>query len=441
MEGVEERQAVEAEVENAKSVEVRRQDFFKPVAREYEADIRVSERSIKFVKSREGVEGFTTLFQDRFKKIRRLFGPAYRGIEITSSSVRKEHFHGEELVLVGMVYEKRESKKGHVLLYLDDLEGRVVALISKDNEVLKERAARIANDDVIRVYGRVASNGELFIVDDFEWPDIRERVEQPTVEKEVAALYISDTHLGSRFTIEKYFYRLIKWLKEPAEKKEIAGRIKYVIIGGDLVDGIGIYPGQEKELTITDIYKQYERFDHFLNELPDYIEVVVIPGNHDAVRRGEPMEPMEKGLFTRDIHSLPNPSFVTIEGYKHLLYHGTSFDAVKSSIPGLDNIHIEQTLKEILVRRHLSPVYGSNPIVPGEADYMVIDEIPHIFHTGHVHRNAQAKYKGIVLINSGTFQGMTPYQIKQGHVPTPGKVPIYDFKDKRFGILDLNTEV
>jgi len=32
--------------------------------------------------------------------------------------------------------------------------------------------------------------------------------------------------------------------------REIAGRVKYVLIAGDIVDGVGVYPNQIKELVI-----------------------------------------------------------------------------------------------------------------------------------------------------------------------------------------------
>ena len=101
----------------------------------------------------------------------------------------------------------------------------------------------------------------------------------------------------------------------------------------------------------------------------------------------------------------------------------------------------EKVMKELLRRRHLSPIYGFNPVIPEDIDYMVIDKVPHIFHTGHIHRNGQGMYRGVVMINSGTFQGITPFQVKQGHVPTPGKAPTYDLKRKSFKMISLDEVV
>ena len=35
-------------------------------------------------------------------------------------------------------------------------------------------------------------------------------------------------------------------------------------------------------------------------------------------------------------------------------------------------------------------------------------------------------YRGTTLLNSGTFQDRTDFQVRMGHVPTPGLVPILE---------------
>ena len=71
-------------------------------------------------------------------------------------------------------------------------------------------------------------------------------------------------------------------------QKELASQVKYVFVVGDLVDGVGIYPGKDKELTITDIYSQYEECATLLAKIPKHIKIIVCPGNHDAMRVAEP---------------------------------------------------------------------------------------------------------------------------------------------------------
>jgi DNA polymerase II small subunit len=180
-------------------------------------------------------------------------------------------------------------------------------------------------------------------------------------------------------------------------------------------------------------------FDDFISDLPDYIEVIAAPGNHDAVRRGEPQPALGKDLVSGDITAIGNPCSLSIEGVKHLVYHGTSIDSMIANIPGASYMHPEKVMVEYLRRRHLSPIYGGNLIIPENVDYMVIEDPPDIFHCGHVHKNGYTQYRGTLLINSGTFQDRTDFQVKQGHVPTPALVPVFELKGGHLHTLDFKS--
>ena len=39
--------------------------------------------------------------------------------------------------------------------------------------------------------------------------------------------------------------------------REIASHVKYCLVAGDVVDGVGVFPGQALELNIRDVHKQY----------------------------------------------------------------------------------------------------------------------------------------------------------------------------------------
>ena len=55
----------------------------------------------------------------------------------------------------------------------------------------------------------------------------------------------------------------------------LASRVKYLVIAGDLVEGIGVYPGQLDELNIPDIHEQYVESARLLSEIPDYVEILL----------------------------------------------------------------------------------------------------------------------------------------------------------------------
>ncbi len=89
------------------------------------------------------------------------------------------------------------------------------------------------------------------------------------------AVFISDTHVGSNTFLEECWNRFADWLSD--------SDFSYLLIAGDLVDGIGIYPGQESELVIKNIYEQYDAFGEMMQDLPSRMKIIISPGNHDVV--------------------------------------------------------------------------------------------------------------------------------------------------------------
>ena len=98
---------------------------------------------------------------------------------------------------------------------------------------------------------------------------------------------------------------------------------------------------------------------------------------------------------------------------------------------------LQKYLQALLKRRHLAPQFDSR-IVPGSEDQMIIDEIPDILHSGHVHSNGITNYRGVTIINSGTWQSQTDFQSLCGHEPTPSKLPILNMKTREVSILDFS---
>jgi DNA polymerase II small subunit len=311
---------------------------------------------------------------------------------------------------------------------------------SEQAKALFEKARHLVNDEVIAVTGKIS--GPFVIAAELVWPDVPIR-ERKKIEDDVAIAFISDTHVGSKFFMERNFSNLIRWLNGDYEMREdLASKVKYLVMGGDVVDGIGVYPNQDRDLAILDIYAQYRIFFNFIKMIPDYIQVFIIPGNHDAVQRAEPQPQLTSDLigdFKADnVHIIPNPSFLNLHGVDILAYHGTSLDSIISAIPGTSYAKPEKAMIEILKRRHLSPIYGGNIIVPSKNDNMVIDKIPDILHMGHVHKNCMSNYHGVDIINSGTWQSTTDYQLSRGHIPTPCIMPVYEVKSRRFSTINFD---
>jgi DNA polymerase II small subunit len=418
-------------------VEVRRASDFLPAAKEHEANIKVNHKLDVTGKSRTkgGVDNFIGYFRNRFQRLSAQLRRSGTGTYVDLGQI-KRHVN-EKVRIIVLVSNRRETKKGNLLFEVEDLSGsfKVVVSSSRHNEKTMDKARCVLRDDVIAITGKVLE--PYLIATEIEWPDMPVVREKKRSEMDIASAYLSDIHFGSRYFLDKYLKSFSDWLHGRGGARELAGKVKYILIAGDVVDGIGIYPGQQNELIVKDIYQQYRMFDDFVESLPDYIEVIVAPGNHDAVRRGEPQPALGKDFISTDVTSVGNPSSVSIEGIKHLMYHGTSIDSMIANIPHASYMHPEKVMVEYLKRRHLSPIYGGNLIIPENIDYMVIDEPPDVLHCGHVHKNGYTQYRGTLVINSGTFQDRTDFQVKQGHVPTPALVPIYELKYGRLHTLDF----
>jgi DNA polymerase II small subunit len=419
--------------------EVIRPSDFTPLAREYKADIKINHALDVTGKSRTKgeVDNFISHFRNRYERIARMLRRS-NSVPTVEIADAKRHLNEKVRVIV-FISDRRETKKGNILFEVEDLSGsfKVVISQSRYNEKILEKAKAVLTDDIVAITGKVLE--PYIIAVDIEWPDLPVVRERKKTETDCAIAYLSDLHFGSRYFLDKHLESFVDWLHGRGEMRELAGKIKYICIAGDIVDGIGIYPNQERELIVRDIYQQYRMFDDFVERLPDYIEVIVAPGNHDAVRRGEPQPALGKDLVEADVIRIGNPSSVAIEGVKHLVYHGTSMDSMIASLPGASYVHPERVMVEYLKRRHLSPIYGGNLIIPESIDYMVIEEPPDVFHAGHVHKNGYTQYRGTLVINSGTFQDRTDFQIKQGHVPTPALVPVYEMKSGRLHTLDFKS--
>lgn len=430
---------IEPLIPKAELAEVSRPPDFSPVAKEYDSNVKLYHSLDVTGKSRTKgeVENFIAHFRNRFERLARMLRRSNSVPTIELADARR-HLNEKARVVV-LISDKRETKKGNILLEVEDLSGafKVVISNSKYNEKAADKAKNLLIDDVVAITGKVLE--PYIVAEDIEWPDLPVIREKKQAEIDVAAVYLSDLHFGSRYFLGKPLKAFTDWLHGRGEMKELAGKVKYICIAGDIVDGIGIYPNQEKELVVKDIYQQYKMFDDFVEDIPDHIEVIVAPGNHDAVRRGEPQPALPTDLVGSDVIRVGNPSTVAIEGIKHLMYHGTSMDSMIASIPNASYMHPEKVMVEYLKRRHLSPLYGGNLIIPENVDYMVIEEPPDIFHSGHVHKNGYTQYRGTLVINSGTFQDRTDFQIKQGHIPTPGLVPVYEMKYGRLHTLDFKS--
>lgn len=336
----------------------------------------------------------------------------------------------DSLSMILMVREIRSSKNGHKIVEFEDDTGNISVLFSKNNEEMFAEAEKLVKDEVVGVIANKSDDRNFAFGQQIINPGV---LRIPDKEMDFGIVFLSDVHIGSLTFLEDAFQRFIDWINCEAgdeEQRRVAEDVKYLIIGGDIVDGIGVYPNQDKELAIKDITEQYNEAARFLGNIRSDIKIIIAPGNHDASRVAEPQpavpEEYAKALYELDnVEFISNPGVVSLDGIKVLIYHGRSFDDMVMAVKEFEYEKSEIIMEELLKKRHLAPLYGERtPLASELEDYLVIDEVPDIFHTGHIHINSYKRFKGVHLINSGTFQTQTEFQKIYNINPTPAEVPI-----------------
>ena len=419
---------------------------FQSHVKDVDADVKVIEDPTDQIRSTGSIEEYREYFRDRFKKIQRLLRQRMDSRNATSIKDTFRAPRRSRIKFICMVTERRESTHG-VSLATEDLETGTTVFIPRNAPLeLLAKTKAILPDQVVCV-SAIKGRGNLLIVEDIQFPDIPQR--EPRRAKEaVSAALISDLHVGSREFMKEEFNRFLLWLNGKfgdKKLKEAASLVKYVIIAGDIVDGVGIYPNQIDDLTIQDISKQYRAASEFIEQIPDYMELIIIPGNHDASRKALPQPRLPKEYAellceSRSVLSLGNPATINIHGVELLLYHGRSLDDVLATAADMDFHSPERALRLMLKCRHLAPTYGQRTLIaPSNRDFLVIDRVPDIFHTGHVHVMKFGTYRGTIMINSGAWQKQTNFQRNLGLKPTPGIIPIVNLQTHAILPIDFNA--
>ncbi|MDI6819485.1 MAG: DNA-directed DNA polymerase II small subunit [Candidatus Hodarchaeaceae archaeon] len=411
---------------------------FKPQAADVEPRIELLKDITGHSYSEGELKDFVKLFKDRYDRLSNMLRKRVDLHEAVPISSLTAYDDGDAVRVIGIVADKRETRSGHIVLELEDLSGRATAWIFKGRRELMRKAAEVVTDEVIGIEAmlRKGDAAPRLIAIDIIWPDVPTPREPSCAADPVCAALLSDLHVGSEMFLEDAFMKFLKWLRGEVgnpEQRELAGRVKYVVIAGDLVDGVGVYPQQEEELLIHDIFRQYEAATELLAQIPDHITLIIAPGNHDAVRPSEPQPALPRDVTSAlyDLNSLMvgNPAWLLIHGVRFLVYHGRSFDDLVAMVPGLNREKPTSSMIKMLQKRHLAPIYGGRTaIAPEDKDYLVIEDVPDVFHCGHMHVYGYEKYRDITVVNSGTFQEMTSYMKRLGVKPTPGIVPIIDLQ-------------
>jgi len=423
-----------------------RKEAFRPYSREVDVQIQVLDDPTSEVCTTGTLEEYLEYFKDRFRRLQKLLKQRIDVRDAITVSDALKAPTNSKLKIIGMVTDKREFKQ-RIFLRIEDTEASITVLVPSNLEKSILQKTQTLLLDQVACISVIKGRDNFLILEDVFLPEIPQRTPRKASEPVYAAL-TSDLHVGSRKFMQEELNRFLLWLNGKLGNprlREVASHVKYVVIAGDLVDGIGIYPGQARELAIKDIHRQYSVVSRYLEHIPDYIELIVIPGNHDASRKALPQPAIPKDYAepvyeARKIHSLGNPCTVSLHDVELLLYHGRSIDDVVAVVPGMNHSTPDKAMRLLLQCRHLAPIYGQRtPIAPEKRDFMVIERVPDIFHAGHVHVLKCDTYRGTQIVNSGAWQEQTEYMKKMGFVPVPGIVPIVNLQTLQVNTVNFTT--
>ena len=406
-----------------------------------------TDSSIEIIKNYEGEiseakpANWVNYFNDRFNRLKTILMSKDRSGLLSIANIKNMPQSSDVKSIVMVSSVSISPVKKYTILDIEDNTGSYKAIITNPNQEILE-------DQVVIISGR--KYNDAIFVKDIVFPDIqmKEKVKQEM--DDAFILFLSDIHVGSKLFVEDAFEKFIKWINgDIQEYSDIAKLVKFIVLNGDLIDGIGVYPDQEKELAITDLKGQYDKLYSFLDRIPKNIKIILSQGNHDATHIAEPQPKLDK-VFAENLYKLKNAVFLSNPYQVNLIvgkstinllsYHGFSITYYANKIPKytkMDAEDIENIMKIQLKSRHLAPSHGSTQLMPLPKDYLVIEETPDIYATGHIHKTLASIYKGTVLINSSCWQYQTSYQKKYGMVPDVAKIPVVNMRDKSFQILDF----
>ena len=400
------------------------------------SDVAEDFRVLRDITGRSTCEGtledFSRYFANRLQTLSKLLRS--RREMVGAVDIERAKKLTREVRFIGMVSDVRDTKKGDRVFEVEDGTDVAPVFVRQDSDLFKDP---VLPDEVIGVVGKPTEKG-LIIADQIVRPDVPSARTFPVTKDAFSVAFVSDIHVGSRTFLQKKWDAFSGWL---GSGDEVARSLRYLVLAGDVCDGIGVYPRQEEELAIDDIFLQYEELARLLAAMPDSLKVILLPGNHDAVRPAEPQPALPgsvQKLFDSNVTFVGNPCTFDLHGVRVLAYHGRSFDDYVYNLPGMSYARPLDGMREMLRRRHLAPVYGGKtPIAPEAEDHLAIEEVPDVFVTGHVHAVGMDEYKGVKTINASAWQSQTSYQKMHNIEPQAARVPILNFGTGRGTIKEF----
>lgn len=359
-----------------------------------------------------------------------------------------------EVTIIGLISDITETKNGHYMVSIEDKSGEIKCFVNKDKKQMISQIQNFCLDEGIGVRGKIGK--DIIWTDEFIIPSPPNNMDLRSTDREEYVVNISDIHFGAKVFVDDAFQRFLDFINgRTANEKlnRIAKKVKYIVVAGDIIEGIGIYPNQGKDARILSTELQYHEAARWISKIPQDKCIIMIPGNHDTDRLSEPQPklPYEKAyaLYNMpNVINLSNPSIVRLfsddpcGGLRFYVYHGGSFFYYGDKIQRLrekGGMKVpNEIVKFLLEKRHLAPSHGSTLYIPdNQKDPLVIEKMPDFFITGHTHKMDVTNYKGCTIVSCGCWVEMSDYQEKMGMFPDIGKCVLINTKTRKPNILNF----
>ena len=406
--------------------------------------------------SKISVQDFILYFNCRLKYFTEILSNKVLLENLVTITYAQNSSENNVITIIGLIDEISKTKNGHYIITLEDKTGQIKCFVNKEKKNLCMQVENLCLDEGIGVIGKTGKN--IIWVDEFVLPTPKKNFEIKKKNEENYIGFLSDIHFGANVFVEEAFSKFLDFINCKITKNgldKIAKKIEYILIAGDIIEGIGVYPNQGKDAKYISTDLHYFEATRWLSQIPKNICLIIIPGNHDTDRLSEPQPPLpyEKAYSLYNMENvimLSNPCRFSIygdetNGFDCYMYHGGSIFYYANNIKSLREKGgakvPEEVIKYLLEKRHIAPSHGATLCIPdSQRDPLIIKKMPDLFVTGHTHKLSFKDHKGCTIVSCGCWVEMSDYQEKMGMFPDVGKFPVVNTKTREKKILNFYTE-
>lgn len=229
------------------------------------------------------------------------------------------------------------------------------------------------------------------------WAKEEEEIYRPFGEIRTPLLLTGDWHIGSVGWSEPAFFEMLDCIKEE--------RIRHVMHTGDLLQGLGVYRKELKDLLEPSIDAQLDMAEHYLSLIT--VPMHAVTGNHENVLKGR---------------------------------HEVGFDALKALASRVKNFNYYGTIMNFVLNKKYRYMGLHSSVTRSYATSYSIEKLyrelpeprPHLLHTGHSHDFVVVpKPPDRLLVKSGSLCRETSYALWRGLTAQIGWIVIKEFSNNK----------